>query len=105
VGLRANLPTAVLATFITNPFTFGMVYWLAYKVGSVLGIGDQAALAAAWREDAMASLATVVQVAKPLAAGLGMLAILYGLLSYLAVHWLWRFKVSRALRRRRQRRG
>lgn len=100
VSLRANLPTAVLATFITNPFTFGAVYWLAYRLGSLLGIGDPQRLAAAWQGNALASLDTLLQVGKPLAVGLGVMAVLYGIASYFSVHWFWRFKVARAWRRR-----
>jgi hypothetical protein len=38
VALRANVPAAVASTLVTNPFTFGPLYYAAWRVGSaVLG--------------------------------------------------------------------
>src|SRR5690606_8160484 len=34
VWLRANLPTAIAATLVTNPLTFAPIYWLAYQTGA-----------------------------------------------------------------------
>lgn len=36
VWLRANVPTAVASTLVTNPLTFAPIYWLAYQVGAFL---------------------------------------------------------------------
>jgi uncharacterized protein (DUF2062 family) len=36
VWLRANVPTAVAATFVNTPLTFGPVYYAAYLVGNAL---------------------------------------------------------------------
>lgn len=41
IFFRANIPVAVLCTFITNPFTFPAVVWIAYSIGSlILGRGQ-----------------------------------------------------------------
>ncbi len=38
VALRANVPAAVASTLVTNPVTFGPVYYVAWRLGSaVLG--------------------------------------------------------------------
>ena len=42
VALRANLPAAMASTLVTNPATFGPVYYAAWRVGSaVLGEPDR----------------------------------------------------------------
>ena len=41
VALRANLPTAVASTLVTNPVTFGPVYYAAWRVGNAI-LGEPA---------------------------------------------------------------
>lgn len=41
VVLRANLPVAMASTLVTNPATFGPVYYAAWRVGSAV-LGDPA---------------------------------------------------------------
>jgi uncharacterized protein (DUF2062 family) len=45
VALRANLPTAVAATLVTNPVTMPPVYYAAFKLGSMLLGRDEPAAA------------------------------------------------------------
>jgi RNA polymerase-binding protein DksA len=115
VLLRANLPCAIAATLVTNPLTFGPVYFAAWKVGGVV-LGHSgpppAALTAAdgvapraldgdgardtWRSRA-------ARVGKPLAVGLGLFAIVGAAASYLLVsaacvartRWRWRTRRAR----------
>jgi uncharacterized protein len=109
VNLRANLPTAVLATFVTNPFTTGAVYWLAYELGSLLGIGDPQQLVTALDDATFASLATLanfetlLELGKATAAGLALMAVACSLAGYFGVHWFWRFRVAWAWRQRGRR--
>jgi len=109
VALRANVPAAVLATLVTNPFTFAPIYLLAYKLGALLlgapvtGAEEQAAAAAA---EALPSLwSGLAALGKPLALGLVILAVTMSALAYAAVHLLWRGAASLAVRRRRRRRA
>ncbi len=89
VALRANLPTAVASTLVTNPVTFGPVYYAAWRVGSaVLGEpGDPAAAPPAalppgstasgsWLARTWAGLRGV---GKPLLLGLALFACGFGL--------------------------
>jgi hypothetical protein len=46
IWLRAHVAIAAGATLVTNPLTFGPVYWLAYRVGGAL-LGQPRAQAAA----------------------------------------------------------
>ena len=36
VALRANVPVAVASTLVTNPVTFGPIYYAAWRVGSTI---------------------------------------------------------------------
>lgn len=110
VALRANVPTAVASTLVTNPFTFPPVYYAAWKVGgAILGEsgpppgatkpppgaaaqppGD-AASQGNWLQRSWAGLQ---RVGKPLVLGLAIFACGFGLLVYLLVHLAWRAQVN-----------
>lgn len=113
--LRANVPAAAASTLITNPLTFGPLYYVAYQLGHrILGETTATDLAQAPELPPDIQKAVIPQhphrpiwsrvsaLGKPLLLGLAILATLLGLLSYgitsLAWHgWTW-FK-----RRRRRR--
>ncbi|MBX3607702.1 MAG: DUF2062 domain-containing protein [Piscinibacter sp.] len=115
VVLRANLPSAVASTLVTNPVTFGPVYYAAWRVGgAILGQPAHAAppvmpaeaeaaprdenwFVHAWRR--------IAGVGKPLLLGLVIFACAAGLLSYLLVSGFWHLKVRWQRRRRRRRPG
>lgn len=108
VLLRANVPTAIASTLITNPVTFAPIYYAAYQIGSKLtgesearstasppkqrGEGAAAWLAYSWERAA--------GVGKPLLLGLAILASTLGLLVYLTITLLWRLKTGLAWRQR-----
>ncbi|MFN3957337.1 MAG: DUF2062 domain-containing protein [Tepidimonas ignava] len=116
VLLRAHLPSAMASTLVTNPVTFGPVYWAAYQLGHAI-VGDTDAGAAppatpAASQDAVATdaddspswWAWIVGVGKPLVVGLLIVATASAAAAYVAVHLLWTFKVRRARRQRLRRR-
>lgn len=97
VLLRANVPCAIASTLVTNPFTFGPVYFAAWKVGgSLLGVkggpppvratdpGPEPELG--WWQAARERIAGV---GKPLLLGLVIFAVCGGLGAYLLVTWVW----------------
>lgn len=102
VALRANVPTAVASTLVTNPITFPPVYYAAWKVGgAILGeAGPPPGTAAArpapdtasgnWLQRSWAGLQ---RVGKPLVLGLAIFACGFGLLVYALVHLGWRAQV------------
>lgn len=110
VLLRANVPAAVASTLVTNPVTFGPVYYLAWQLGSAI-LGEapptaEAATAAAapasgasagWWQDLRER---VVGVGRPLLLGLALLACGVGLLTYAVVSGLWAWRVRRKRRQR-----
>ncbi|HRA62038.1 MAG TPA: DUF2062 domain-containing protein [Burkholderiaceae bacterium] len=113
--LRANVPAAAASTLVTNPLTFGPLYYAAYQLGDrILGESRLPALAPATPvlpgiqsaaippHSRQPVWSRISALGKPLLLGLAILATLMGLLSYaitsLAWHgWTW-FK----RRRRRQ---
>ena len=108
---RVNLPIAVFATFYTNPFTIGPLYWLAFKLGSwvsgVAGRPDippmpsfQTLPLSDW---AYAMYLWVLSLGTPLLIGLPILTAILALLSYFAVSFGWRIYIYRVIKKRYQR--
>lgn len=110
VLLRANLPAAVACTLVTNPVTFGPVYYGAWQLGRVvlrepaeagpppLAAADAPAEGNWWQR----TLQQVGGVGKPLLVGLALVACAAGLLAYFAVSWAWVLRVGWQRRRRRR---
>ena len=117
IVLRANIPTAVVATLVNTPPTFGPVYYAAWWVGSkvlresvedgrkpevlvgkataVEGAGQALAGWSKW-------MATLQQVGKPLLLGALIFSVVFSALAYLLVNGVWHWRV-RSKRRRRLR--
>ena len=108
--LRANLPVAMLSTLVSNPFTFGPIYWLAHVLGSSIldsaerrsstatsatdvGTAELSAASGNWIE-------RIMDIGAPLMLGLTLLAASGALLAYLAVRVVWRLQVVYQRQRR-----
>ncbi len=102
VVLRANVPAAAVSTLITNPLTFGPLYYAAYKLGHwITGEPDkpdkQVQTEAAAHELHAAGLPKedvhlwqrMQSIGKPLLLGLAIIATLMGLLSYALIALVW----------------
>ncbi|MEZ5457775.1 MAG: DUF2062 domain-containing protein [Steroidobacteraceae bacterium] len=93
VVLRAHLGIAAASTLITNPLTFGPVYWLAYQLGLRLTGGSVtvATGSALKQADSVTTFANAVEAAGwPLAVGLVTFALCGALVGPLLVRLLWR---------------
>jgi uncharacterized protein (DUF2062 family) len=115
--LRGNVPVAMASTFISNPVTFPVIYYLAYRLGLLL-IGDDAAaaeLAGPWPDPLLfdaqiaqaedrgwlaSTWAYLDALGKPLLLGLAVMAVTGSLLSHLLVNQAWRLSARVAWRRR-----
>ena len=115
VILRANLPAAMVSTLVTNPVTFGPVYYAAYHTGAwILAEEPANALAAPAPAGAAASgdaqpafsLAAlwgyISGVGRPLVLGLAVFAVCGCSLVYVGVNWFWIWRVRRRWRQRKQ---
>lgn len=100
VGLRANLPVAVGATFVTNPFTYPPIYLGAAHVGRWI-LGDVDAepdgIASTWLA---AFVDWIASVGPALGVGLALFAVSAALVGYVSVHVAWRVAVLRRWRNR-----
>lgn len=117
VVLRANVPGAVASTLVTNPATFGPIYYGAWRLGSVL-LGDSDPGADARMPEAAAApvpvaddswlgraLRRLAAVGKPLLLGLSIFAVSLSALAYLLVSWGWILRVRWKRKHRRGRGG
>jgi uncharacterized protein (DUF2062 family) len=95
---------AAASTLVTNPVTFGPVYFAAYKLGSWI-TGDTSlppedpTLAKSSAAD-KPLLERITALGKPLLTGLAVMAFSIGVLTYFVIDWLWRWWTGRRWRRR-----
>ena len=110
VALRANVPGAVASTMVSNPLTFGPLYYAAWRIGKAI-LGEavregeapdeaQAPAVAAHQGWFAAAAQRLLGVGKPLLLGLVIMSSAAGVLSYLAVSWAWILRVRWKRRRR-----
>lgn len=125
VALRANVPMAVASTLVTNPVTFGPVYYGAYRLGTTV-LGEKAPTdreieselqAAQEAPPAIEGLGNrtrhafkqLTTVGKPLVVGLAIVASLSGIAVYFLVSGIWilrtRWQRNKRLRSRTPRPG
>ena len=96
VLLRANVPAAAASTLVTNPVTFGPVYYAAYRLGTWI-TGDRLPPHAADPATARAINADagiwdrLRAMGKPLVSGLSILASLMGLTTSAVITLVWRW--------------
>lgn len=104
IVFRANLPAAAASTLITNPVTFGPLYYAAYQLGSWL-TGESTPPLAPPDDTSISELEKslwqrIVALGKPLLVGLSVMAVVTGLLTYAVINLIWRWQISRKWRRR-----
>ena len=113
LGLKVNLPIAVLVTLYSNPFTIVPLYYGAFKLGQFALLQEAAefpSIAAhlegsGIRQWVPAALDWLATVGKPLLVGIPLLAIALAAIGYVVVDAAWRVRVRIEWRRRRLRRS
>jgi uncharacterized protein len=100
VLLRANIPAAAASTLVTNPITFGPVYYAAYHLGNwIYGNEDSQTSSGMEKQDETGSgvWEQIRKLGLPLITGLGIMATVFGLASYaiISLVWYWRVKAKR----------
>lgn len=97
VALRANLPAAVLATFVSNPLTTPGIVVAGYYVGTLaLGLP----FSAPRDGDGLPWSDRIAAMGEPLLVGLLIVAGSVALLTYAGVHIAWRISARLRLARR-----
>lgn len=109
---RVNLPVAALVTFYTNPLTIVPLYYLAYRLGSLVTFHDAADQPLTTFSMSGHTLTSwipamfdwMLSLGKPLAVGLPLLAVTLAALGYLLVDNAWKIYVRLTWRHRQQQR-
>ncbi|APW45245.1 DUF2062 domain-containing protein [Rhodoferax antarcticus] len=100
IVLRANVPTAVASTLVSNPVTFGPIYYGAYRLGVwVTGSKERPKTINLANpqipvvDEKISAWQRINSLGKPLLVGLSITAVLMGLLTYGTISLVWRWRV------------
>lgn len=102
--VHGNVPAAVAATWLTNPFTAVPIWWVALQLGSLATGADLALPQIDWLS-AQQVWTWMKSLGQPLVIGLGLTAVLLSAVGYVITMVLWRVVIVRRLQRRRSRAG
>ncbi len=102
--VRANVPIAVLTTFITNPFTFPFWLWLGNRIGKFLLQIDSMTHGEVLHTQLEGWLGEwlfwLMEQAGVTAVGLAVMAVTSSLLGYIISNWVWSWWIGRKWARR-----
>lgn len=98
---RVNLPLSVVLVWISNPLTWVPMFWIAWKVGTIL-LGIEY-VPVAFEPTLEWFAAGIAKVWLPLTVGSLLLAIVSSGLGFALCRLLWRLHVTRHFLRRRRR--
>lgn len=103
ITLRLNLPLSLIFVWVTNPVTAAPIYYLAYKLGSVLLNEPMQKVAFEFSIHWMTE--TLVHIWQPLIAGCLLLGICSAAIGNVTIRILWRILLLRKWERRRSSRS
>lgn len=102
--VRANVPIAVVATFITNPFTFPFWVLVGNRIGKFFLQMDAATHGEVLRTQLQGWLGEwliwLMQQAGVTALGLAFMAVVSAFVGYVVTDWVWNWWVGHKWRRR-----
>ncbi len=110
--LRGNLWIAAVSTLVSNPLTYGPLYYFAYRLGAgVIGARTPADLTAGDVEQPLRMIDSLAQawawitgIGQPLLVGMLIMAITGSFIAYWGTQLFWRMRVTAKWRRLRQER-
>ena len=110
--LRGNLWIAAVSTLVSNPLTYGPLYYFAYRLGAgVIGARTPANLTAEAVEQPMRMIDSLAQawawitgIGQPLLLGMLIMAVTGAFIAYWGTQLVWRMRVTAKWRRLRQER-
>jgi len=99
ITFAANLPLAVILTWITNPFTYIPIVYFAIKIG---GIFINAESAYEIKSEEINILTDLMYYWEPLFLGSLILSIISSLISYILIRMYWRYYVIKIWSKRKK---
>ena len=99
ITFAANLPLAVILTWITNPFTYIPIVYFAIKIG---GIFINAESTYEIKSEQVNIFTDLMQYWEPLFFGSFILSIISSLLSYILIRVYWRYYVIKVWSKRKK---
>ena len=99
ITFAANLPLAVILTWITNPFTYIPIVYFAIKIG---GIFINAESTYEIKSEQINIFTDLMQYWEPLFLGSFILSIISSLLSYILIRVYWRYYVLKVWSKRKK---
>ena len=99
ITFAANLPLAVILTWITNPFTYIPIVYFAIKIG---GIFINAESTYEIKSEQINIFTDLMQYWEPLFLGSFILSIISSLLSYILIRVYWRYYVIKVWSKRKK---
>jgi hypothetical protein len=108
VVLRANIPAAVVSTLVSNPVSFGPIYYCAYRLGEMLTGEKARVVPPPETQEHETGLSGRLKswwhrldtMGKPLIVGLGFMSVTLSFLTYVTISTIWRVTTVLAWRRR-----
>jgi len=98
---RCNLPISIALVWISNPFTFPVIYFATYKLGARLMQLQPRELHFDMSWQWFAS--EFIHIWQPLLLGSVIASIFFGTLGYVIIQWTWRWHVVQRWQQRKNR--
>jgi len=95
----ANLPIAIILTWITNPLTYTPIFFFAYKIGSFFITTN---VTPKITDDELSLLSNIMHIWEPLFLGSIILALIGSIISYLLIRIYWRYYVIKIWSKRKK---
>jgi len=95
----ANLPIAIILTWITNPLTYTPIFFFAYKIGSFFITTN---VTPKITDNELSMLSNIMHIWEPLFLGSIILALIGSIISYLLIRIYWRYYVIKIWSKRKK---
>lgn len=99
ITFAANLPIAIILTWITNPLTYTPIFFFAYKIGSFFITTN---VTPEITDNELSLLSNIIHIWEPLFLGSIILALIGSIISYLLIRIYWRYYVIKIWSKRKK---
>ncbi len=99
ITFAANIPIAVILTWITNPITYTPIFYFAYKIGKIF---INSKIHVDVNETEIDILSNIIHIWQPLLIGSIILAIFGSIISYIIIRIYWRYYVLKIWSKRKK---